>query len=70
MYAIRSYYALVHVEFTTPEFHRVGIAALLSASRRNLSLVDCVSFEMMRHFGITSAFTFDAHFAEQGFQPV
>jgi predicted nucleic acid-binding protein len=61
---------LVHVEFTTSEFHRLGMAALLSASRRNLSLVDCVSFEMMRHLGITSAFTFDAHFAEQGFQPV
>jgi uncharacterized protein len=61
---------LVGVEFTTPEFHRLGIAALLSASRRNLSLVDCVSFEMMRHFGIESAFTFDVHFEEQGFQRV
>ncbi|MFH1991793.1 MAG: PIN domain-containing protein [Pseudomonadota bacterium] len=61
---------IVHVEFTTPEFHRLGVSALLSASRRNLSLVDCVSFEMMRYLGITSAFTFDSHFAEQGFHPV
>jgi len=58
---------VVHVEFVTPDLHRAGTAALLSASRRGLSLVDCVSFEMMRDFGIRTAFTFDSHFKEQGF---
>jgi predicted nucleic acid-binding protein len=29
--------------------------------------VDCTSFEMMRELGIHNAFTFDRHFAEQGF---
>jgi len=41
--------------------------ANLSAGRHNLSLVDCVSFEMMRTLGIKTAFTFDAHFKEQDF---
>lgn len=58
---------IIHVEFVTPDLHRAGTAALLSASRRELSLVDCVSFEMMRNFGIKTAFAFDSHFKEQGF---
>lgn len=58
---------LITLEFVSPEMHRSGIAALLSASRRSLSLVDCVSFELMRSSGIKSVFAFDNHFKEQGF---
>jgi predicted nucleic acid-binding protein len=58
---------ILQVEFATSEIHRLGVAALLSASRRELSLVDCVSFEVMRDLGIKTAFTFDSHFREQGF---
>ena len=61
---------LVHAEFVTPEMHRAGTAALLSAGRRGLSLVDCVSFEVMRDSGIKIAFTFDSHFQEQGFDVI
>ena len=61
---------ILHVEFVTFAIHRLGVAALLSASRRGLSLVDCVSFEVMRDLGIKTAFTFDAHFREQGFEIV
>lgn len=58
---------VVRVEFVSPELHRLGVSAVLAASRRNLSLVDCVSFEIMRSLSIQSAFTFDDHFREQGF---
>lgn len=58
---------LIHIEFVILELHRSGVSALLSASRRNLSLVDCVSFEMMRSLEIKMAFAFDPHFREQGF---
>jgi len=58
---------LVNIEFVVPEYHRSGVSALLSASRRNLSLVDCVSFEMMRTSEIKTVFAFDPHFKEQGF---
>jgi predicted nucleic acid-binding protein len=57
----------LHVEFVTPGIHRLGVTALLSASRRGLSLVDCVSFEVMRDLGMKTAFTFNSHFREQGF---
>ncbi len=58
---------LLNIEFVVPELHRPGVSALLAASRRNLSLVDCVSFEMMRTLEVKMAFAFDPHFKEQGF---
>lgn len=61
---------VMQVEFVTSEIHRLGIAALLAASKRNLSLVDCISFEVMRDSGIKSAFAFDDHFRQYGFSPI
>jgi predicted nucleic acid-binding protein len=43
---------------------------LLVANRRDLSLVDCTSFEVMRRNGLEVVFTFDPHFHEQGFQVI
>ncbi len=47
--------------------HGAGMASVLAAGRRRLSLVDCVSFTVMRALGVREAFAFDEHFAEQGF---
>ena len=58
---------LVIIEFVSSEIHRSGVSALLAASRRNLSLVDCVSFEIMRTLEIKTCFVFDPHFKDQGF---
>jgi len=58
---------VINIHFVDREIHRSGISAMLSAGRRNLSFVDCVSFEIMRTLGIKTAFTFDPHFKEQGF---
>jgi len=48
--------------------HAAGVAALLAANRRQLSLVDCTSFQAMRQLGIDTVFAFDEHFAEQQFR--
>ena len=58
---------VIGIHFVDREVHRSGISAMLSAGRRNLSFVDCVSFEIMRTLGIKTAFTFGPHFKEQGF---
>jgi predicted nucleic acid-binding protein len=42
--------------------------SLLVASRRDLSLVDCISFEAMRRLRIDDVFCFDPHFSQQGFK--
>ncbi len=48
--------------------HRAAVTAVLAASRRRLSLVDCASFEAMRQRDLTRAFTLDRHFVEHGFE--
>jgi predicted nucleic acid-binding protein len=58
---------LLSVYWVDIELHKRAVATLLTAGRRGLSLVDCVSFEIMRTQGIRTAFTFDPHFTEQGF---
>lgn len=47
--------------------HNCGVAALLTASRKMLSLVDCISFHVMSKHSIKNAFTFDKHFKQEGF---
>jgi len=59
---------MLHFEWLAAEGHARGVSALLAANRRQLSLVDCASFDAMRSAGLTTVFTFDRHFAEQGFQ--
>ena len=61
---------LLRIEWIDEQSHASGVAALLIAARRQLSLVDCASFDAMRRLGITTAFTFDRHFAEQGFNKI
>jgi predicted nucleic acid-binding protein len=52
------------------DVHERAMAALLTVGQRDVSLVDCVSFEVMRRVGLDIAFAVDAHFREQGFQCV
>ena len=59
---------VLNVEWVDETIHQVGIASVLAAARRGLSLVDCVSFEIMRRLGIKTASAFDPHFEEQGFE--
>jgi predicted nucleic acid-binding protein len=56
--------------WVTPEQHEAALEALLVSNRRDLSLVDCTSFVVMRELGIEKAFALDQHFTEQGFRIV
>jgi uncharacterized protein len=47
--------------------HKIGMDILMAMNRRNLSLVDCTSFEIIRQAKLEQVFTFDLHFSEQGF---
>jgi predicted nucleic acid-binding protein len=48
--------------------HRQAQNALVAADRRSVSLVDCSSFHVMRSLMVRTAFAFDPHFREQGFE--
>lgn len=49
------------------EWHDRAVQRLHVERHRNLSLTDCLSFEIMETREITTAFTFDRHFPEHGF---
>ncbi len=61
---------LLDVEWVGAELHRRGAARLLREDRRELSLVDCVSFEAMASAGVRLALTLDEDFARAGFDVV
>ena len=50
--------------------HASGVAALLAALPTDVSLVDFVSFQVMRERGIDRAFAFDEDFQAAGFAVV
>jgi predicted nucleic acid-binding protein len=56
------------IHWVTEAEHTQATHAVLSANRRQLSLVDCSSFQVMRQRGLRTAFAFDPHFQEQGFE--
>jgi predicted nucleic acid-binding protein len=61
---------VIEIAWVDKIIHQQGMSALLVANRRNLSLVDCTSFEIMRQIGSDEVFTFDPHFREQGFKVI
>lgn len=59
---------VIRTHWMDAESHNLATATLLAARRRQLSLVDCSSFVAMRAEGCSTAFAFDAHFEQEGFQ--
>jgi predicted nucleic acid-binding protein len=64
---VDEYLPLIEVGSVSPEDRAAALSALLVAGRRGLSLVDCVSFTVMRRMGIRDYLGLDPHFEEQGF---
>ncbi|MFH1736686.1 MAG: PIN domain-containing protein [Actinomycetota bacterium] len=59
---------VISIRWVDDTTHKAALAALLTANRRQMSFVDCVSFQIMRELGIKAAFTLDSHFKQQGFR--
>jgi len=59
---------LLDIIWADAEWHARAVERLLAQSDRSLSLVDCLSFEIMEARDVSTAYTFDRHFAEHGFQ--
>ena len=47
--------------------HKRAVSAMLAAARRDVSLVDWTSFELMRARGIDHALAFDSDFDDRGY---
>jgi predicted nucleic acid-binding protein len=61
---------VVNLHWVDEALYRRGTERLWREDRRDLSLVDCVSFEFMKTHGIGTALAVDPHFVEAGFAVV
>lgn len=61
---------LLRIEWIEEARHQAAVEAVLAAGKRKLSVVDCVSFQVMRQLGVHTVFCFDQHFREQGFEVI
>lgn len=72
--AVRSFRAdfasLIDVVWVDEALHNAGLDLLLDRRKRPLSLVDAVSFIVMRQRSVAEAFAIDPHFEQEGFSPV
>lgn len=59
---------LLEVIWVDGQWYGRAMQRLLAQTQRSVSLVDCLSFEIMEVRNITEAFTFDQHFEENGFK--
>jgi predicted nucleic acid-binding protein len=57
------------IEWVDETTHEEAVRRLTRSRRRQVSLVDHVSFSVMRRYGIEIAFAFDRNFSEEGFRP-
>jgi len=66
----RDVLSLAEVLWIEGSLHNLAYSLWLSLGRRKVSFVDCTSFITMRHHKVETAFAFDRHFEEQGFEIV
>jgi predicted nucleic acid-binding protein len=61
---------LLDIVWIDQALHEAGLDFLLEKGKRQLSLVDAVSFVVMRRDGIDDAFAFDPHFEQEHFSTI
>lgn len=58
---------LLEIVWVDDKWYAKAAQRLLAQNNRDISLVDCLSFEIMENLRIECAFAFDRHFEENGF---
>ena len=54
----------------SPQLFDAGVALFAERSDKSWTLTDCISFVVMRQYGISEALTGDRHFEQAGFIPL
>ena len=60
----------IEVDWLDEKLHNAIVKAVLKTNRRQLSLVDTSSFDTMQRYEVKTAFAFDSHFSERGFEVI
>jgi predicted nucleic acid-binding protein len=65
-----NFLSLINIDWLDEERYSQALETVFERNHRRLSLVDCTAFQTMRRLGIETAFTFDGHFREEGFNTI
>ena len=60
----------IQVDWIDEVLHNVIVKAVIKTNRRQISLVDNSSFDTMRRYEVKTAFAFDGHFPDHGFDVI
>lgn len=58
---------LLEILWVNGDWYTRGFQRLQSENSRDISLVDCINFEIMEARSLNTAFAYDKHFEENGF---
>lgn len=61
------FHGILEIVWIEKQLHEEALTALVAAAKPTISLTDWSSFLIMRERGIENVFSFDRHFAQQGF---
>jgi predicted nucleic acid-binding protein len=61
---------LLEIIYSDREDETAALRLFRKFADQKVSFTDCVSFALMRKFGIETAFTFDRHFLQAGFRVI
>ena len=60
----------VEIDWLDEELHNAIVKTVLKNNRRQISLVDRSSFDTMTRYEVQTAFAFDSHFPDEGFEVI
>jgi predicted nucleic acid-binding protein len=58
----------IAIEQATVDDQVRGVSTVLEYTDKSYSLIDAISFSVMKRLGVSRAFTFDRHFTQHGFE--
>lgn len=67
MSAETAVWPMCQVVWVDAHLHEAARQLLITANQRDLSLVDCVSFQVMQSQGLRHALAFDRYFTDRGY---
>jgi predicted nucleic acid-binding protein len=68
--ARESFNHIAQIIWSDKEWYARAVQRLFLQNQKDISLVDCLSFEIMESLDISLAFAFDRHFEDMGFSIV
>jgi predicted nucleic acid-binding protein len=62
--------AVIDILYTSRDDEEIALRFFRKCADQRVSFTDCISFAVMKHYRLHTAFTFDRHFLDAGFRVI